>query len=105
MPTTAGAGAGPGRSQEPGIPSSCPIWVAGTQLLGPSSAAFPATLVENRIRNIGARTEIGTPLWDAHVPSSGLTPTAPQYPLLHDQYPAVQFFLGQKMLLNVEFNR
>ncbi|XP_062056702.1 parathyroid hormone/parathyroid hormone-related peptide receptor isoform X3 [Lepus europaeus] len=37
MPATAGAG--PGRSQEPGTQSGSPPWVAGIQLLEPSSAA------------------------------------------------------------------
>lgn len=37
MPVTAGDR--PGRSQEPGPVSRCPMWVAGTQVLQPSPAS------------------------------------------------------------------
>lgn len=42
MSTTDGAGSD--GSQEPESPSGSPKWVAGTQVLEPSSAASPATL-------------------------------------------------------------
>lgn len=40
----------PGRSQELGIPSEPPKWVAGFQAFGLSSDAFPGTIAGSRMR-------------------------------------------------------
>lgn len=57
------ARAGPGGCQEPGTSSVAPIWVSGASLLGPSSAAFPGTLLGSWTGR-GVRTWTGSLEWD-----------------------------------------
>lgn len=55
FPHTIIAGAGPGLSQEPGIPSRSPTWVAVSQVRGPTSAAFLGTLDTLKVEQPGLR--------------------------------------------------
>lgn len=57
--------AGPGWSWEPRILFTSSTWVTGTQLLRPSSDAFPGTLTDNWIRSVAARTRIHVLKWNA----------------------------------------
>lgn len=66
---------GLGKVVMPGIRKSIrsPVWVAGTQVLEPSSAAFQDAIAGSRIGSGVAGTGTGTLIWNAGILSGSLT--------------------------------
>lgn len=80
MAATAETGVGSNQTQEPGSLSS--VKVAGTQILGPSSAAIRDGHVQETASEVGEGIEPRHSEMDASVPLTNLTPELNVTPVL-----------------------
>lgn len=63
----------PSWSQGPGISCGSPMWIIGTEVLGPAPSAVSGTSTGRWIRHKEIRTPTSLPTWDADISISGLT--------------------------------